>query len=118
MSSFFFLHNKRRIFLDIKIIIRAMMQIKVPDELPTILRNFTLSVLRTNPRDIIDHAVDYFTQLQQQKAHLITDDMHVTPIPFSFSSSIKNHQQKLKTSTHYVALSGELLFNQNVIFCF
>ncbi|CAF1676840.1 unnamed protein product, partial [Adineta ricciae] len=53
-----------------------MTQIEVPHDLPIILRNFTLSVLRTKPRDIVDHAVHYFTQLQQQ-SQLITDDNNI-----------------------------------------
>ncbi|CAF0932281.1 unnamed protein product [Didymodactylos carnosus] len=43
------------------------MNIEIPDELPLILRNFTLSVLRNKPKNIIAHAVSYFVQLQQQQ---------------------------------------------------
>ena len=51
--------------------ISLMTQIEIPTELPNILRNFTLSVLRTKPPNIIDHAVEYFTQLQQQQVALL-----------------------------------------------
>ncbi|CAF3797290.1 unnamed protein product [Rotaria sp. Silwood1] len=85
-----------------------MPQIEIPSELPIILRNFTLSVLRTKPPDIIDHAVDYFTQLQrQQKSELMTDDNMVTTVPFSSSpsSSIRHHEKTLKTLAHNATLS-------------
>ncbi|CAF1635487.1 unnamed protein product, partial [Adineta ricciae] len=47
----------------------------------------TLSVLRTKPRDIVDHAVHYFTQLQQQ-SQLITDDNNIATTSHSSSPSI------------------------------
>ncbi|CAF1056398.1 unnamed protein product [Rotaria sordida] len=84
-----------------------MAQIEIPCELPIILRNFTLSILRTKPPDIIDHAVDYFTQLQrQQKSQFMTDDNMVTTVPFSstFSSSIRHHEKTLATSAHDATL--------------
>jgi hypothetical protein len=89
-----------------------MTQIEIPSELPTILRNFTLSVLRTKPQDIIDYAVDYFTQLQRQQQQqsqlMIGDNMITTVPPSSFSSSIKHceQQQQQQTSKHNVISSG------------
>lgn len=44
-----------------------MPDVEIPFELPNILRNFTLSILRTKPVDIIDYAVEYFIQLQRQR---------------------------------------------------
>ncbi|CAF2750866.1 unnamed protein product [Rotaria sp. Silwood2] len=90
-----------------------MPQIEIPSELPIILRNFTLSILRTKPPDIIDHAVDYFTQLQrQQKSQLMTDDNMVTTVPFS-SSSIRHHEKTLKTSAHDAKLTENTSTNDN-----
>ena len=51
-----------------------MPDIEIPQELPPILRNLTLSVLRNKPKDIVDHAVDYFVQLQQQRRSTVTND--------------------------------------------
>jgi hypothetical protein len=86
-----------------------MTQIEIPNELPTILRDFTLSVLRTKPRDIIDHAVDYFTQLQrqQQQSQLMTNDNTVTTVPLSSFSPISHYEQPLQASKHNTILSGQ-----------
>jgi len=84
-----------------------MTQIEIPTELPNILRNFTLSVLRTKPHDIIDYAVDYFTQLQrqqQQQSQLMIKDNTITTIPFS---TIKPYEQQQPASKPNVTLSGQ-----------
>jgi hypothetical protein len=87
-----------------------MTQIEIPSELPSILRNFTLSVLRTRPRDIVDHAVEYFTQLQrqqkQQSGQLITGNNPVTTVPPSSFSSTSQQLQQQQTSNHNAILSG------------
>lgn len=44
-----------------------MPNVEIPLELPTLLRNFTLSVLRTKPVDLVDYAADYFLELQRQR---------------------------------------------------
>ena len=85
-----------------------MTQIDIPNELPIILRDFTLSVLRTKPRDIIDHAVDYFTQLQQQQQfQLMTNDNVVTTTPLSSFSSISKYEQRLQTSKNNTISPGQ-----------
>jgi hypothetical protein len=85
-----------------------MTQIEIPSELPNILRNFTLSVLRTKPRDIIDHAVDYFTQIQrqqkQQSEQLIAGNNPTASLS-SFSSNSQQLQQQ-QTSNHNAISSG------------
>ena len=87
-----------------------MPQIEIPSELPNILRNFTLSVLRTKPRDIIDHAVDYFTQLQrqqkQQSEQLIAGSNPVTTATHSSFSSNSQQLQQQQTSNHNAISSG------------
>jgi hypothetical protein len=90
-----------------------MTQIEIPSELPGILRSFTISVLRTKPRNIIDHAVDYFTQLQrqqkQQSEQLITGNNPVTtlsPSSFSATSQQPQQQQQQQTSNHNAISSG------------
>jgi cAMP-dependent protein kinase regulator len=93
-----------------------MTQIEIPSELPSILRNFTLSVLRTKPRDIIDHAVDYFTQLQrqqkQQSEQLIAGNNPVTTASHSsFSSTSQQLQQQ--TSNHNAISSGTKSKSEN-----
>ncbi|CAF0814413.1 unnamed protein product [Adineta ricciae] len=89
-----------------------MTQIEIPRELPTILKNFTLSVLRTKPRDIIDHAVDYFTQLQRQQKQLVADDNSISssPPPPPASSSNPSEQVRLQhqTSNHNVISSEDV----------
>lgn len=62
-----------------------MTQIQIPSELPNILRNFTLSVLRNRPSNIIDHAVDYFTRLQQEEHR--TDSLKKNQSEHAVSSS-------------------------------
>ena len=47
-------------------LLRTMPNVEIPLELPTLLRNFTLSVLRTKPTDLVDYAADYFQELQRQ----------------------------------------------------
>jgi hypothetical protein len=96
-----------------------MTQIEIPSELPDILRSFTLSVLRTKPRDIIDHAVEYFTQLQQKQRPSSGKTMSSNKLPptapattnvssssFSSTSQSQEHQQDLQSSNHNVILSG------------
>ncbi|CAF0758160.1 unnamed protein product [Rotaria sp. Silwood1] len=87
-----------------------MTQIEIPSELPSILRNFTLSVLRTKPRDIIDHAVEYFTQLQrqqrQQSEQLMTGNKSVTTVSSSSFSSTSQQPQQQQTSDLNVISSG------------
>ena len=41
-------------------------QISVPEELPTILKNYTKEVIRNNPSDIIAFSARYFETLQEQ----------------------------------------------------
>jgi len=41
-------------------------QISVPEELPTILKNYTKEVIRNNPGDIIAFSARYFETLQEQ----------------------------------------------------
>ncbi len=102
-----------------------MTQIEIPSELPSILRNFTLSVLRTKPRDIIDHAVDYFTQLQHQQKQqsgqlIIGNHPATTASPSSFSSTSQQWQQQQQqpTSNHNAISSGPYLANLNFFFSF
>ncbi|CAF0981357.1 unnamed protein product [Adineta steineri] len=89
-----------------------MTQIEVPTELPVILRNFTLSVLRTKPRDIINHAVEYFTQLQQQ-SQLMTGDNRVTTVPHSSFASISHCEQQQPASKHNVVFSENATIMEN-----
>jgi hypothetical protein len=87
-----------------------MTQIDIPSELPNILRNFTLSVLRSKPRDIIDHAVDYFTDLQQQKQpnekQPQSNDPLINVSSSTFSSPNQSQPEELQISNPHVALSG------------
>lgn len=78
-----------------------MTHIEIPSELPNILRNFTLSVLRTRPRDIIDHAVEYFTQLQRQQKQQSNAENHSTSLvsSSSISSSSQPSQQQAQQQT-------------------
>ena len=95
-----------------------MTQIEIPTELPGILRNFTLSVLRTRPHDILDHAVDYFLDLQRQRQWQLTagnnnnssSSMAATvSSPLSPSSSIRHQEQQLQTVKHNAATPGQEL---------
>ena len=85
-----------------------MTHIEIPSELPNILRNFTLSVLRTRPRDIIDHAAEYFTQLQrQQKQQNQTENNSSSLISSSsISSSSQPSQHQQQTSNDNAFPSG------------
>ncbi len=91
-----------------------MTHIEIPSELPGILRNFTLSVLRTKPRDIIGHAVDYFTQLQhqqkQQFEQLTAGNNPATTVSLSSLSStnqqLQKQQRHQQTSNHNAIPSG------------
>ena len=76
-----------------------MTHIEIPDELPNILRDFTISVLHTKPPNIINYAVEYFTQLQQQQQRpeqlLANSNSVTTTSPPSFSSTSQHlHQQQ------------------------
>jgi len=92
-----------------------MTHIEIPSELPDILRNFTLSVLRVRPVNIIDHAVEYFTQLQQQKQSnesVLTTNINASS---SFSPRIrseeKHHDQVTSTKpNHNTSLAGDASF--------
>lgn len=84
--------------------IQLMTQIEIPTELPTILRNFTLSVLRTKPHDIVDYAVDYFTQLQrQQQSQLIIGDNMITTIPPTSFSSTEQYEQEQTSKSNVIS---------------
>ncbi len=95
--------------------IKLMTQIEIPSELPTILRNFTLSVLRTKPNNIIDYAVDYFTQ--QQQSQLMIGDNIITAVPLSSISHYEQQQQQ-QTSKPNAIPTGQaedfFLFSQNI----
>ena len=80
-----------------------MTQIEIPSELPTILRNFTLSVLRTKPQNIIDYAVDYFSQLQQQSQLMLGDNI-ITTVPLS---SISHYEQQQTSKPSVVPPPGQ-----------
>lgn len=54
-----------------------MAEIEVPEDLPEILRGFTVSVLRHKPADIIDYAVDYFLKIQKSRTIVDTDENSV-----------------------------------------
>jgi len=98
---------KLTLFLFVFQIILIMTQIEIPSELPTILRNFTLSVLRTKPRDIIGHAVDYFTQLQrQQEQQLEQLKISNNSITTASSPSFSSASQQQQTSNHNAKQSG------------
>ena len=73
-----------------------MARIEIPTELPNILRNFTLSILRAKPQDIIGHAVDYFTRLQQQQQQQrpVQDKNSITINASSSPTSTTHHQQQ------------------------
>ncbi|CAF0730039.1 unnamed protein product [Rotaria sordida] len=94
-----------------------MTHIEIPSELPSILRNFTLSVLRTRPRDIIDHAVEYFTQLQrqqkQQSEQLMTGNKPVTTASSSSFSSTSQQPQQQQTSDQNVISSENIATEGN-----
>ncbi len=93
-----------------RFIITHMTQIEIPSELPSILRNFTLSILRTKPPNIIDYAVDYFTQLQQQhqQSQLMIGDNIITTVPLSSISHYEQQQeQQQQTSKPNVIPSGQ-----------
>ena len=86
-----------------------MTEIEIPSQLPTILRNFTLQVLRNKPHDIVDYAVEYFTQLQRgQKSEIMIDDNKITTtVPSSSFSCSNHHEQEQQTTTkHNVLATG------------
>lgn len=90
-----------------------MTQIEIPHQLPVILRNFTLNVLRNKPHDIIDYAVEYFTELQreqqQQQSPLMTGDKIITNVPLSSTCSQQEDspiQQQQQTVKFNVRRSG------------
>ena len=95
-----------------------MTQIEIPNELPGILRNFTLSVLRTRPQDILDHAVDYFLDLQRQRQWQSTADNNsmaaTVSFPLSSSSSIRHQEQQLQTVKHNAATTGQELMKPSL----
>lgn len=89
--------------------IKLMTQIEIPSELPTILRNFTLSVLRTKPNNIIDYAVDYFTQ--QQQSQLMIGDNIITAVPLSSISHYEQQQQQTSKPNAIPAGQAEDFFS-------
>ena len=43
-------------------------QIEVPEDLPTILKDFSKEVIRTNPKDLVRYSREYFERkVQEQK---------------------------------------------------
>lgn len=85
-----------------------MTQIEIPHQLPVILRNFTLNVLRNKPHDIIDYAVEYFTELQreqqqQEQSPLMTGDNIIANVPLSSTCS---QQEDSSIQQHTVKRSG------------
>jgi hypothetical protein len=116
--TFNFYHGDRHV-LDFEKSNRSLMtQIEVPNELPIILRDFTLSVLRTKPSDIVDHAVQYFTQLRQQSS-VITDDNNGTTVSYSLSHTESHHppaRRNVAFAGQYFARASDLwLFNVETI---
>ena len=87
-----------------------MARIEIPTELPNILRNFTLSILRAKPEDMIGHAVEYFTRLQQQQQQQQrpAQDKNSITINASSSPAPTTHQQQppLPASNHDATSTG------------
>jgi len=48
-------------------------QIEVPTELPDILKNYSKSVIRANPEDIIDFSRKYFEDLLEERKKGLPD---------------------------------------------
>ena len=43
-------------------------QIEVPEDLPTILKDFSKEVIRSNPRDLVRFSREYFERKVQEKS--------------------------------------------------
>lgn len=99
-----------------------MTQIEIPSELPSILRNFTLSVLRSKPHDIIDYAADYFIQLQRQRqqSQLMTVDNTLTTVPLSSLSATSHYAEQQTTNLNALPAgqSPERLKRKSITFDF
>ncbi|CAF0859664.1 unnamed protein product [Didymodactylos carnosus] len=96
------------------------MSIEIPDELPLLLRNFTLSVLRSKPQDIIAHAVTYFTQLQQQRSSVTTQTSNTlaqpitsTPTPELSTNLSSNIETRLANSQHSTSDNNNAITDDN-----
>ncbi|KAG7527092.1 hypothetical protein JOB18_048935 [Solea senegalensis] len=52
-------------------------QIRIPPELPSILKNFTKAAIRTQPEDLLKWAVEYFTALSRGEALPVKDRLEI-----------------------------------------
>ncbi|ORY30456.1 hypothetical protein BCR33DRAFT_703407 [Rhizoclosmatium globosum] len=55
---------------DIKEPLYCAEQIKIPADLPDILKNYTKHIIRTQPTDIMTSSAEYFTRLSKQRTQM------------------------------------------------
>jgi len=56
-------------------------QIIVPDELPTILKNYSKEVIRSNPGDLVDFSLKYFEDMLKKREEAPGNDATTVPYP-------------------------------------
>ncbi|XP_053572546.1 cAMP-dependent protein kinase type II-beta regulatory subunit [Bombina bombina] len=74
------------------------MSIEIPEGLTELLQSFTVEVLRKQPGDLLEFALQYFTQLKESQSQGATFS-HVTDIPFRLNKGVNFADEPMQTDS-------------------
>ena len=86
-------------------------QIKIPTDLPEIMKNYTKHVIKTQPQDIISASAEYFSRLAKQKSSSPTkrlDRVQLEAFYNKFKSKEKVSQKDITDLADELQISGSL----------
>ncbi|XP_063783127.1 cAMP-dependent protein kinase type II-beta regulatory subunit isoform X2 [Pseudophryne corroboree] len=74
------------------------MSIEIPEGLTELLQRFTVEVLRKQPEDLLEFALQYFTQLKESQSQGATLS-HDTDLPFRHSKGVNFADEPMQTDS-------------------
>ncbi|KAM4678090.1 cAMP-dependent protein kinase type II-beta regulatory subunit [Discoglossus pictus] len=74
------------------------MSIEIPEGLTELLQSFTVEVLRKQPGDLLEFALQYFTQLKESQSQEATYS-HGTDVPFRLSKGVNFADEPMQTDS-------------------
>jgi hypothetical protein len=86
-------------------------QIKIPTDLPEIMKNYTKHVIKTQPQDIISASAEYFSRLAKQKSSSPTkrlDRVQLEAFYNKFKSKEKVSQKDITDLADELQISGSV----------
>lgn len=74
------------------------MSIEIPEGLTELLQSFTVEVLRKQPEDLLEFALQYFTQLKESQGQGAALS-HGTDLPFRHSKGVNFVEEPMQTDS-------------------